>query len=192
VDCAEGALGCSRGSCPRSPECIDVVVPHQGCSALDVTEGDAEFGTRHAVAVGPEGLVLLGEGVEGEDEALVGMGSEARSEGTVGLLLTLSPALLRAGGALGGAASATLLGDAAEDAGEVEVAASDATATGPPAQDALRSLDVLEGVAAVSADDGVARDVRLEVVVGVQLLEEELARAIVGARSLSGLLDDVA
>ena len=175
MDCAEGALGCTRGVFPRTPERIDVVVPDQGSSALDVAQGDTELRTRHTVAVGPERLVLLDEGVEGEDEVLVGMSREVRIESPVSFLLALSPALLRSGGDLGGAARAALLGDAAEDAGEVEVAASDTTATGSPAQDAFRRLDVLECMPAVGADEGVARDVLLEVIVGVHLLEDELA-----------------
>ena len=47
-------------------------MPHQGRSALDVAKGNAELSTRHAMTVGPEGLVLLNEAVEGEEEALVG------------------------------------------------------------------------------------------------------------------------
>jgi hypothetical protein len=138
------------------PEGIDIVVPHQGRSALDVAKRDADLGTRRTVAIGPEDLVLLGESVESKDEALVGMGGEVRLECSLVCPLTLSPALLLAGGDLGGAASSALLGDAAEDAREVEVAASEAAATSALAQDALRSFDVLEGVPTVSADEGIA------------------------------------
>jgi hypothetical protein len=143
------------------------------------------------VPVGPEGLVLVYKGIEGDDQALLGMSAEMLVKGGQGGTLAVTAALLGADGDLGGAASSALLGHTAEHAGEVEVAATDAAAAGAITEDAISGLDVLEGMATVGADEGIARDVLLEVVVGVELLEEELARAVVGARLLSSLGDHV-
>ena len=192
LDWDEGALGCSGGGGPSSPEAIDIVVPHQGRPALDVAKRNSELSKGRAVAVGPERLVLHGERVKGEDEALVRVSGKVGLAGALGSRFTLALALCFAGGAIGGTLSAALLGETTEDAGEVEVAAMDAASTGAVAQDALGSLNVLEGVATVGTNEGIARDELLEVVVGVHLLEEQLSGAVVGAGLLASLVDDVA
>lgn len=84
-----------------------------------------------------------------------------------------------------------MLCDVAEDAGEVPVAAADVAAAGAVAQSTLGSDEIVEVVIAVGANEVVHRDVGGEVVGGVQLLQEELAGAALGAGAFARLRDDV-
>ena len=102
---------------------------------------------------------------------------------SVGISLTV--------GALASTASAATVGDVTQDAGEETVATASVAATATAAQDLLGADEVLEGVVAVGADEGVARDVLFEVVLVVEAGEEELATASLGAGALASGCDDI-